>query len=595
MGWPSKYDGCFDKNRTLTADPDVDGQGVVASFVANGWITVAIVSCHYLFVFDPTIPPFRTKTSSSTAAAQGGQPNRDTTELSTWTPNPIDKLISDKRSQLLKPAKSKMAIFVPESLKLWLKCEQTGDALKKCVLSLCDAQLITGLSMLLSGYITLLEYEKMSLAHWYMIINLAWFSNLTHQGGLIFLRGYLYQNSSERLWRLVLMVLLLVALACAMAPTILAVQYDTYLGAQPATPAVCFFNYEVADALFREGDINQGSITKTGAFQIGTVAFLILLLSFATRLVKLFETSSRFVRDRIRAPIARVLRGVLSRFITIGIDRQNMAAMFRIRLFFFENPALAIYLFLRICMDIYTSALSDVSWLLLSALFGTIQLGIQRSSVARVEEFDFGQVLPVMLLGAAVLPIRQAFVPLSPEPLISTSSVNTSPSTRRRSSQMSSVCLTLTSTSHVAWAPEGHFLSQAIYTEDIWLLPTLFNVVAAIFLFFQLIASSGGSDAASLVVSMAFSFGVISLACCAVILVGLTVGEYPLGKVIIWFFGLQPLGAIALLARAVMMHTISFHERDQVISMLAILFSAAAVLGVEYCVVCLFVILRPKK
>ncbi|KAM0815337.1 hypothetical protein AB5N19_01131 [Seiridium cardinale] len=530
MGWPSKYDGCFDKNRTLTADPDVDGQGVVASFVANGWITVAIVSCHYLFVFDPTIPPFRTKTSSSTAAAQGGQPNRDTIELSTWTPNPIDKLISDKRSQLLKPAKSKMAIFVPESLKLWLGCEQTGDALKKCVLSLCDAQLITGLSMLLSGYITLLELEKMSLAHWYMIINLAWFSNLTHQGGLIFLRGYLYQNPSERLWRLVLMVLLLVALACVMAPTILAVQYDTYLGAQPATPAVCFFNHEVAEALFREGDINQGSITRTGAFQIGTVAFLILLLSFTTRLVKLFETSSRFV-----------------------------------------------------------------SWLLLSALFGTIQLGIQRSSVARVEEFDFGQVLPIMLLGAAVLPIRQAFVPLSPEPLMSTSSVNTSPSTRRRSSQMSSVCLTLTSTSNVAWPPEGNFLSQAIYTEDIWLLPTLFNVVAAIFLFFQLIASSGGSDAASLVVSMAFSFGVISLACCTIILVGLTVGEYPPGKVIIWFFGLQPLGAIALLARAVMMHTISFHERDQVISMLAILFSAAAILGVEYCVVCLFVILKPKK
>jgi hypothetical protein len=108
----------------------------------------------------------------------------------------------------------------------------------QCVMSLCDTQLLTGISMLLSGYSSLLDVEYMTLTSWLMVANLAWFSNLTHQCGLVFLRGYLYRNPNERRWRLGLMTLLFLGLACAMTPTIGAVVFDSYYGAQPSTPAV---------------------------------------------------------------------------------------------------------------------------------------------------------------------------------------------------------------------------------------------------------------------------------------------------------------------------------------------------------------------
>lgn len=105
-------------------------------------------------------------------------------------------------------------------------------------MSLCDTQLLTGISMLLSGFSSLNDFDYMSLTSWLMVANLAWFSNLTHQCGLVFLRGYLYRNPNERMWRLFLMTVLFIGLASAMTPTIGAVVFDAYYGTQPSTPAV---------------------------------------------------------------------------------------------------------------------------------------------------------------------------------------------------------------------------------------------------------------------------------------------------------------------------------------------------------------------
>lgn len=232
---------------------------------------------------------------------------------------------------------------------------------KKCVLSFCDVQLITGISMLLSGFLSLLgEPSNMPLADWRMIINLAWFSNLTHQCGLIFLRGYLYQNPSERLWRLLFMTILLLMLITAMVPTVFAVEFDSHFGPQPSTPARCFFNEDVRNALYEEGNINKDPIYNTGPFQISTVSIIILFLSFVTRLVKLFETSSRFVHNKIRARIGRCLRKVLSYLVKIRHVSRGHNSKFKARVVFLENPLLAGYMFLRIFADIYASVLSDV-------------------------------------------------------------------------------------------------------------------------------------------------------------------------------------------------------------------------------------------
>ncbi len=129
-------------------------------------------------------------------------------------------------------------------------------------------------------------------------------------------------------------------------------------------------------------------------------------------------------------------------------------------------------------------------------------------------------------------------------------------------------------------------LSQAKYVETIWLLPTLFNIAVAIFLFFQIISSSGGSDAQELIVSISISFFIVFIACRAVILVGLAVNECRNASWEIWAFALQPFVGMALLSRQVMNHAVSFCGLDQRVSLVVYLACATLVLGLEYILIC---------
>lgn len=79
---------------------------------------------------------------------------------------------------------------------------------------MCDIQILTGLGVLLSGFIGLNCY--VSAYHWQLSIYLAWFSNITHTASLSSLRTYLYRNQTERNYRTGLMLLLLVRLIAAL-------------------------------------------------------------------------------------------------------------------------------------------------------------------------------------------------------------------------------------------------------------------------------------------------------------------------------------------------------------------------------------------
>ncbi|RYP47383.1 hypothetical protein DL768_006551 [Monosporascus sp. mg162] len=484
--------------------------------------------------------------------------------------------------------------------------EQTENAFRQCVLSLCDVQFLTGISLLIGGFISLSSLDNLALADWRMIINLAWFSNITHQCGLIFLREYLYQNPSERKWRLVFMAMLLIALLAAMVPTAFAVQFDTFYGAQEATPAACFYNSEVTHALYEEGGINKSPITRTGPFQISMASICILFLTFVTRLIKLFETSSRLVRDRIRAPIGYQFRKLLTRCVKARSNPHGLGFRFRARVLL-ENLLLTGYMFLRICADTYASRLSDVCWVLLSAIFGTKHLAVMRAAIIHTEndKFDFGQVLPVVLLIGPVLTIRQSFMARRLPPSLNTSvDAVAFPDTGENSpwSSLSSASTAVPDTTPVA-APKtaltadswttpvtalnniselDGLLNQDSYMDAVWFVPTLLNIAAAIFLFFQLIASSGFGTAVSLTVSIAYSFLVVSFSCCAVILVGLTLGQGTVARLLTWFVALQSLAATALLAHNVMQRTVSFGEMEEMRSMFALLGIATGVFVAEY-------------
>lgn len=87
----------------------------------------------------------------------------------------------------------------------------------KIVLGMSDQQLVTGLSIKISAYSQL--NCDISLYHWTMATNLAWFSSVTHLATLLFLKEYMRKNRCLWYVRVLLMTGLAVMLGVAIVPT----------------------------------------------------------------------------------------------------------------------------------------------------------------------------------------------------------------------------------------------------------------------------------------------------------------------------------------------------------------------------------------
>lgn len=197
-----------------------------------------------------------------------------------------------------------------------------------------------------------------------------------------------------------------------------------------------------------------------------------------------------------------------------------------------------------------------------------------------------------MLLAGVGLATRQAFQSgrTKSQPDVSTETTEFDAAKDSRSSSFAS---TLVAPSE-ATSRIDHLLSRDIYLDNVWLLPTLFNIGSAIFLFFQLIVSSSGGNAASLFVSIAYSTTVVCVACGSIIMVGLAVSELPLGRWIIWGIAVQPLAAIAWLSAVVMTHGVSFGDREQLMVMGMRLLAFWGILVVQYAIICICICCCPR-
>ena len=90
--------------------------------------------------------------------------------------------------------------------------ERRSKALEKFILALSDQQLVTGLAVLIAGYISPCS---MSMYHFNIIAALGWFSSTVHLSTLSVLRVYLIEHPRLRDWRVVAMLLVLVLLIVA--------------------------------------------------------------------------------------------------------------------------------------------------------------------------------------------------------------------------------------------------------------------------------------------------------------------------------------------------------------------------------------------
>ena len=151
--------------------------------------------------------------------------------------------------------------------------EISGDArgrrskgLEKFILALSDQQLVTGLAVLIAGFVS--PYS-MSIYHFKIIAALGWFSSTTHLSTLAVLRAYFIEHPRLRDWRVGAMLIVLALLTIAQVVT-------TASTLDNCVPFCCAFIYGSSDDL---DDVSLISIIAI-VFFLGT--------TYTDRIVRLY-------------------------------------------------------------------------------------------------------------------------------------------------------------------------------------------------------------------------------------------------------------------------------------------------------------------
>lgn len=126
------------------------------------------------------------------------------------TPNGFELLVCKafKRMGIYKVTKSKRDFWVP--------------VIEKVVLGLSDQQILTGLAVLIAGFWT---HCSISIYHFALVNDLAWFSANVHLTTLTILKDFFLEKRVLRNWRVILMVALAILLA---ASTVMEGHYDWF-------------------------------------------------------------------------------------------------------------------------------------------------------------------------------------------------------------------------------------------------------------------------------------------------------------------------------------------------------------------------------
>ncbi|KAH7136175.1 hypothetical protein B0J11DRAFT_179519 [Dendryphion nanum] len=342
---------------------DVSGIGVVTGYTVNAGIVVVIILLNYIFAFEPDADPFLLE-------ERGAQPRAE------FLPNPIDKLVVAFIRE-----KCRIHVIVSKSVK---------EALKKCVLSMSDLQILTGISILISGFKQL--RCGISNYHWSILVYLAWFSSLTHFGCLTFLRNYLFNHPGERAWRLFFMAVIVVMLMVALYPT---GQADDFWN--PSDAVICLYKHSRSENSDPTPFINM------------IISMILLGFGFFIRIVKLFQILSTSASNKIRNPFSKVECWALSRVYNWSSIHQHPTGWKRLLVY---RPLLAWALLFRIGIDLYLSMLGEVLWMAISFAWGLVHLlRVRRSAHGGENDWSFGQVVPVILIAAPLLTVFEFFYP----------------------------------------------------------------------------------------------------------------------------------------------------------------------------------------
>jgi hypothetical protein len=340
---------------TLSPDPDIAGIGVILSFIIVNGITIIVTSISILFI------------------------HLETLELGGFD-LAIHKLL---KYLGMKPVSSSLS---EDEIKFWL------DTLEKILLGLSDTQLLTGIAILIAGYLKC----SISVYHSTIIADLAWFASGTHLSSLSILKHYLMKYSITmglRIFLLLLMAGLFLSL------TLYQGHRNWYDSA--AIPAQCLF----ADGLEMVG--GRPSVW------MGVNIFFILL-GYGTSILELFPqygSKSAFfvgIYDKVVHWTSCAIKSLWKTILGQTADDTWIPGKAQIALSLLGiGPLVIVWAILQFFYQMIDSYFIDVIFNIFWWVFGLVSLLSDRiNGQSNMEEEDkpvenqwgFGQVIPMFLI-----------------------------------------------------------------------------------------------------------------------------------------------------------------------------------------------------
>ncbi|TIA79691.1 hypothetical protein D6C76_03491 [Aureobasidium pullulans] len=320
------------------ADTEISGIGAILAFLLSAYITFAIVLISYLLG------------------------SIDTSLL-----RPVDlyvhRLPSQRRTSIS-----------------WHK------ALHQCVLLLSDQQIVTGIAVCMAGFIAL--HGRISVYHFQIVIMLAWMSSSVHLSALTMLGEYFRKRPGVLGWRIVGMLVLLILLLAALAPTnsnLWATQWtpdsEHYEKTSWAIPAKCFFFHTWGEGVNPDAPLS----------------YLILTLSYVWKIGALFRSSRNVFHRRVRGPYEYFLERILHKE---AIKASKCRGKRRLSWIYYAT--MVVYIILLALFEFSASFAASLWLSYVGLVYGTIQIVIPRQQNSwwnsKENSWTFGQIVPLVLL-----------------------------------------------------------------------------------------------------------------------------------------------------------------------------------------------------
>ena len=333
--------------------------------------------------------------------------------------------------------KAFLGLVVPKRLTIQTQesSERWTRAFEAAVLFMGDTQIVTSLAILLSGYVQL--PCSLSTYHWEMIVDLAWFSALTHLAALTSLRYYLRRRPAMAVWRVLFMGITLILLSSALYPTGYVPQnynegYDYIPTLEDlehflSSPALCLLRRHTRAELTENLSSASNAHTKSKIdppfnTALIVISLIYLTISYLTRVIKLSRSAAEFTNNWLRIKPITFLCNAYGAARMLSFRSRILSSIVRGPLLVCITMAEAVY-------EIGNSMLWEICWLAAALIWGTFRLVQHRHQSHLVGEntWGFGQVLALML---STLPLW-SFISNLQEGVLTPLHVDTNPTNLR--------------------------------------------------------------------------------------------------------------------------------------------------------------------